>query len=71
MGCPPVVCLNADLQPTGEFGTPASAVRIRPDHWPAFADAVWMEITNAKDNPALAAMVDPLDQDRIDTEDEE
>ena len=68
---PPVVCLNADLQPAGEFGTPATAVRLRPDHWPAFADAAWMDISTVQEDPTLAAMVHPLDQERIGTEDEE
>lgn len=68
---PPVVCLDPDLHPTDHFASPANAVRLRPDHWPCFADAPWMEIQTVQGDPVIVAMVDPLDQDRIGGEDEE
>jgi hypothetical protein len=68
---PPVVCLDAELQPTGAFATPATAVRVRPDHWPTFADAAWLDIETVRSDAALVAMVDPLDQERIPGETEE
>ncbi len=68
---PPVVCLDENFKPTGNFTTPADAVRLRPDHWPLFADAAWMELKTVLNNPALKAMVEPLDQDRVLGEDEE
>jgi len=68
---PPVVCLGPDLQPTGQFGSPTTAIRLRPDHWPAFADTAWTTLETAKAEPALAAMVDPLDRERLCDESEE
>lgn len=66
-----VVCLDQDFEPTGNFTSPAKALRLRPDHWPAFADAAWMDLETVLSNPTLAAMVDPFDQDRIGGEEEE
>ncbi len=68
---PPVVCLDQDFQPTGDFASPANSLRLRPDHWPAFADAAWMTLEMVQSNPALQALVDPLDQDRIGDDNEE
>ncbi len=64
----PVVCLDQDLVPEG-VASPADAVRLRPDYWPAFADAAWMTIDKARDNPALRALVEPLDDYRVEPDD--
>ena len=61
----PVACLGPDLQPTERFVSAKDAVNLRPDQWPAFADAAWMDIATVRDDPDLRAMVDPLDEDRI------
>ena len=65
----PVVCLDDNLQPSAEFISPLDAVNLRPDHWPAFADAAWMKIATMIADPALRAMVDPLDEYRLPAED--
>ena len=57
----PVVCLNSDLEPDTEFSTPSEVLRLRPDHWPAFADFAWMRATTMRGNKAFLEMVDPLD----------
>lgn len=62
---PAIVCLNQNLQPKEKFSSPSAAVRLQPDHWPAFADPAWIEIEDVKDNPALMAIVDPLDLAKI------
>lgn len=62
---PAIVCLDQDLQPKEKFSSPSAAVRLQPDHWPAFADPAWIEIEDVKDNPALMAIVDPLDLAKI------
>ena len=67
---PPVVCLNENFEPTGNFKSPSDALRLRPDHWPRFADAAWMDVETVRNDPFLKAMVDPLDQDRIGGEEE-
>lgn len=67
----PVVCLDGQLQPTGDFASPTTAVRVRPDHWPTFADAAWIDIDTVRAEPALAAMVDPLDHERLVEDNEE
>ena len=61
----PVVCLGPDLQPTERFVSAKDAVNLRPDQWPAFADAAWMDIATVRDDPDLRAMVDPLDEYRV------
>lgn len=62
----PVVCLSRDLQPVG-VASPRDAVRVRPDYWPPFADAAWMLIDTVRGEGSLAAMVEPLDQYRVET----
>ena len=60
----PVVCLDRDFQPSG-VGSPQNAVRVRPDYWPPFADSAWMNIESISGDPELRAMVEPLDQYRV------
>ena len=60
----PVVCLGQDLRPSG-VASPQDAVRLRPDYWPPFADAAWMKIETIKDDQDLMAMIEPLDQYRV------
>ena len=67
---PAVVCVDSDLQPQERFLSPATAVPLRPDHWPAFADSAWMGIEDVRADPALQSMVEPLDRYRV-TEDVE
>lgn len=59
-----VVCLDRDFRPV-EFASPQDAVRLRPDYWPTFADAAWMKITTVGDDPMYRAMVEPIDQYRL------
>ena len=58
---PAVVCVDRDLQPTGKFLTPMTAIAIHPDHWPPFADAAWIDIETVRHDTTLLSMVDPLD----------
>lgn len=60
----PVVCLDRDFKPV-EVASPQDAVRLRPDYWPSFADAAWMKIDAVVDDPSLQAMVEPVDQYRL------
>ena len=59
---PAVVCLGGNFEPTGQFLSPMTAVTIRPDHWPAYADSAWMDIETVRHDPSLLSLVDPLDQ---------
>lgn len=61
----PVVCLDQDLRPRG-VASPRDAVRIRLDHWPPFADAPWMKIQAVNSDREMRALVEPLDQYRVD-----
>ena len=63
----PVVCLNDELRPDG-VASPSDAVRLRPDYWPPFADAAWMTIDDVRDDPELRAMVEPLDDYRVESD---
>ena len=67
---PAVVCLDKNLQPTGQFSSPMSAVTLRPDHWPPFADSAWIDVETVRDDPYLLSMVDPLDRYRVVGDDE-
>ena len=62
---PAVVCLDRDLTPSGRFLTPMDAVTLRPDHWPAFADSPWIDISTVNEDPDLRSMVNPLDLHRV------
>lgn len=66
---PAVVCLGGNLKPTG-FLSPMTAMTLRPDHWPAFADAAWMAVETVQNDPILLSLVDPLDLHRISGENE-
>ena len=67
---PAVVCVDKELQPTGQFLSPMTAVILRPDHWSPFADSAWMDVETVRDDPILRSMVDPLDRHRVVSEDE-
>ena len=68
--CHPIVCVDHELRPRDVFLAPEEAVRLRPDHWPAFADAAWMDIATASAKPSLRAIVDPVDDYRLGEHDE-
>lgn len=59
-----VVCLDRDFH-AACVASPKDAVRLRPDYWPAFADAAWMRIADVRGDRELTAMVEPLDQYRV------
>ena len=62
---PAVVSFDSELRPTDNFLSPNSAVVVRPDYWPAFADSAWMDIETVRDNSRLQTIVDVLDIGRI------
>ena len=62
---PAVVCMDSDLQPQARFLSPTTAVPLRPDHWPSFADSAWMDIKAVRADPVLLSMVEPLDCYRV------
>ena len=65
---PAIVCLDKSLRPKKTFSTPRSAVRLQSDYWPAFADPAWMEMRDVKDDPALIAIVNPLDSAKLESD---
>ena len=67
---PAVVCVDENWQPTDKFLSPMTAITLHPDHWPSFADSACVDIKIVQDNPILRAMVDPLDQHRIENDEE-
>ena len=46
----------------GTVFSPETAVPIRPDHWPAFADSAWMDIEEVRADPIFQSMVGPVDR---------
>ena len=67
---PAVVCVDKGLQPTGQFLSPTTAVTLRPDHWPPFADSAWMDAETVRDDAELLSMVNPVDRHRVVSADE-
>ena len=67
---PAVVCLNENFEPTGQFLSPMTALTIRPDHWPTFADSAWMEVGTVLDTPSLLTIVDPFERHRVHSDNE-
>ena len=67
---PAVVCLGENFEPTGKFLSPMTALTIRPDHWPAFADSAWMDVETVSSDPSLLPMVDPLFRQYVSVKDE-
>ena len=67
---PAIVCVDENWQPIDKFLSPMTAITLHPDHWPSFADSACMDIKIIQDNPILRAMVDPLDQHRVESDEE-
>ena len=65
-----VVGLDKGFIPTDQFLSSMTAVTIRPDHWPPFADTAWVDVETVRDDPALQEMLDPLDRHRLLSDDE-
>lgn len=61
----PVVVTGPDLERRSDLLEIGDTVRLRPDDWPPFADEAYAEITQAKAEPSLAAIVDVADRDRL------
>ena len=62
---PAVVCLDEEQQPLERFSSPETAVPVRPDHWPSFADSAWMDLEDVRADPVLQTMVEPVDRYRV------
>ena len=62
---PAVVCLDEEQQPLERFSSPETAVPVRPDHWPSFADSAWMDVEDVRGDPVLQTMVEPVDRYRV------
>ncbi|MEM1145487.1 MAG: hypothetical protein AAGI88_23175 [Pseudomonadota bacterium] len=61
----PVVCIDSEyLRPT-RLSPVDSAVRVRPDDWPPFADSAWMTLDDLAARPDLVALVAPDDRHRL------
>ncbi len=61
----PVVCIDRDLTPADELCSLEDAVRMVPDLWPAFAGTAYATISSVQEDPGFAAVVHPLDRDRV------
>jgi hypothetical protein len=60
----PVVCLDHDYKPLSTLHSPAEAVRLQIDDWPAHAETAWTTITLAKD-AHFRGLVIEADQPRL------
>jgi hypothetical protein len=57
----PVVVVDDDLLPTGEFRERATCLRLLPDDWPAYADFPYCAIQTVEESDELKALVHPDD----------
>jgi len=65
----PVVVLDAStFKPKRTFVSAPRVVRIRPEHWPSFADPAWLQIESVKNDSSLLRMVDLLDRGVLEEE---
>ena len=62
----PIVCVDENFEPIGDFFKRGVCVRIRPDDWPAFADQAWTAIETAVSDAGLRAIVVNEDRERLD-----
>lgn len=60
-----VVCTDIETEGTKDLIDASSAIRIRPDDWPPYADYAWVSIELARTNPAVQAIVVPNERDRL------
>lgn len=60
-----VLCLGADLSMLDSATPLSDAVRIQPDDWPAYADQAWAELSLAKREPRIRALVLTEDRERL------
>ncbi len=67
---PAVVCVDKDWQPIDKFLSPMTTITLHPDHWPSFADSACMDIETVRNEANLLPLVDPLDQHRIENDEE-
>ena len=67
---PAVVCMDKDWQPIDKFLSPMTTITLHPDHWPSFADSACMDIETVRNEANLLPLVDPLDQHRIESDEE-
>lgn len=67
----PVVCITRDLSPADELCSLEDAVRMVPDLWPAYAGTAYASIASVRDDVEFAAVVHPLDRERIADSEEE
>lgn len=67
----PVVCIERDLSPADELCSLEDAVRMVPDLWPAYAGTAYATIASVKDDVEFAAIVHPLDRERIADDDDD
>ena len=61
----PVVCIDRDLTPADELCSLEDSVRMVPDLWPAYAGTAYATISSLREDPDFAAVVHPLDRDRV------
>lgn len=61
----PIVCIDRELTPTDELCSLEDTVRMVPDLWPAYAGTAYATISSVREDPDFAAMVHPLDRDRV------
>jgi len=67
----PVVCIERDLSPADELCSLEDAVRMVPDLWPAYAGTAYATIASVRDDAEFAAVVHPLDRERIADDDDD
>ena len=61
----PVLCLDREFQIRAEPCDLADVVRVQPDDWPVYADQAWAAVSDALDEPRLAAATISVDREKL------
>jgi hypothetical protein len=64
----PVPLLDDRLRPSDAVAEVTSAVEVRPDGWPTYAERAWVALEDVIDNDQLRALVVDADADRLPTQ---
>lgn len=62
----PVICLDEDYKELRKFYREEEVVRIRPDHYPSYADQPWISKELAEKNPKMRSLVIGEDLELLD-----
>ncbi len=67
----PAIAVDEDLVMEDELVSAKTALRVRPDDWPSYAEHVWVPVSVLRTHPHLRALVIEADRESLEEEEEE